>query len=39
MFLARAVEDLHDTHFDITEETEVEIVVSAFYLLDLWRAR
>ncbi len=55
-FLARGVEDLHDTHFDTTEETEVELVplaeipqlvasgtishalvVSAFYLLDLWR--
>lgn len=56
-FVARGVEDLHETHFDTTEETEVEVVplaeipgliatgmishalvVSAFYLFDLWRA-
>jgi 8-oxo-dGTP pyrophosphatase MutT (NUDIX family) len=56
-FVARGVENLHETHFDTTEETEVEIVplaeipalvaagtishalvVSAFYLLDLWRS-
>ena len=57
-FAALNVEDLHETHFDTTEETEVELVpledvpglvasgvishalvVSAFYLFDLWRTR
>lgn len=57
-FVALDVQDVHETHFDTTEETEVELVpladvpglvangtishalvVSAFYLLDLWRAR
>lgn len=57
-FVARGVENRHETHFDTTEETEVELVplveipqlvasgtishalvVSAFYLLDLWRTR
>jgi ADP-ribose pyrophosphatase len=56
-FVARGVEDLHETHFDTTEETEVEavplaeiprliasgvishaLVISAFYLFDLWRS-
>jgi ADP-ribose pyrophosphatase len=57
-FVALDVENRHETHFDTTEETEVELVpldaiprlvasglithalvISAFYLLDLWRTR
>lgn len=57
-FVAHGVENRHETHFDTTEETEVELVplgeiprlvtsgtishalvISAFYLLDVWRAR
>ena len=57
-FAALDVDELHETHFDTTEETEVELVpldeiprlvasgvishalvISAFYLFDLWRRR
>jgi ADP-ribose pyrophosphatase len=57
-FVALDVENRHETHFDTTEETEVELVpldaipglvargvithalvISAFYLFDLWRTQ